>query len=108
MGYLCLMAITAAFIAVICGPAMGVAVFVAGAFITFRWFSRGDGRPQAARLKRGARFACVFLTIPVVITGMAFAFPPTVLVRPETVADVAMVLVALAPLAFGIGVVASK
>jgi hypothetical protein len=103
------MAISAAFVAMILSGALGVAIFVAGAFITFRWFARNDDeRRRKVRLKRGARFGCLCLWLLIFFTGMALAFPPDGLIKPETMADVAMVIAALVPLAFGIGTLTAK
>jgi hypothetical protein len=103
------MAISAAFVSFIWSAALGVALFIAGAFITFRWFARDeDERRRKSRLKRGARFAYPFLGLPIVVTLMAFAFPPVVLIKPERFADIMMMIVALAPLAFGIGTFTAK
>jgi len=107
--YLSSLALAAAIVSSICDVRLGVAMGVAGVLITFRWFSRDlDERDQRAGLKRGASFACPFVVMPVFITLMALAFPPVGLIKPELIADTAMAIGALAPLAFGIGVVTSK
>src|SRR5262249_694818 len=101
--------IAAVFVSLLCDGRLGVAMVVAGALITFFWFSRDlDERGQRAGLKRGASFACPFVVLPVFILLMAFAFPPLGLIKPERIADATMLIAACAPLAFGIGAVTVK
>jgi hypothetical protein len=110
VGFLLAVAVAAIAVTLKWGGALGVVIFATGAYLTFRWFSRdGHELRLAARLKRGALFASPFLVLPVFVTLMAMATPGMhLLIKAERLADIAMVIFALAPFAFGIGALTAK
>jgi hypothetical protein len=106
--YLASVSLSCLAIATLRGFASAALVWLCGAFITFRWFSRGDDEQVSLKhLKRGALFASAFLGIPL---AMVFAFGPSTsaIIKPETLADAIVGIAMITPLAFGVGVLTAK
>jgi hypothetical protein len=91
----------------------GLLLWIAASAVTFRWYSRDVSldvdRGAKARFKRGAWFAFPFVAFPLAVVLLArLHWHVLRALKPEALADLLVLLVTLAPLAFGIGAITSS